>query len=285
MTFRNPKPGDPFQPSVAEHAVFVEAAVDYLRRRRGGQVSDKESVAHGAIYRVRCGVESGFDRFDVCAVSSIDPETGETFEGRGVFPTAENNPIQFRAGPALIGRLPELAKHDEGRFGICLQPIAYGQIGPAIFAGVTIARVFVEDSTKEPARFADIKDGDKSQLEALDAGAAEVFWREEGTGTRWAVIRLGGAGGGGELIGGCLRDDHPGRGVVFEIYLGLWDAETHAWIYQEDLLRKAIDWRYAVPYPDAGSTGLFAARRSMQHGVIYETVALDCDTPGPCFPP
>lgn len=95
----------------------------------------------------------------------------------------------------------------------------------------------------------------------------------------WRIIWLGRGGG---LIGGCLAENHPGRGEEFDIYLGSWDSSAQKWIYDEETAYKSIDWRYGVPYPEAGSTGLFEARASDANGVIYEVVALDCETPGSC---
>lgn len=85
------------------------------------------------------------------------------------------------------------------------------------------------------------------------------------------------------LLGGCLKEDHPGRGEVFDLYLGYWDSDQNEWVYVEEWVVKAIDWRYAVPYPDAGTTGLFTPRPSTTYGTIFECVALDCVSPGACF--
>jgi hypothetical protein len=87
---------------------------------------------------------------------------------------------------------------------------------------------------------------------------------------------------GQKLRGGCLAENHKGRGEVFEIYLGEWDCSSHKWVYDTETAVKAIDWRYDVPYPDEGATGLFQPMCSSTHGIIWETVALDCDTPGEC---
>lgn len=89
-------------------------------------------------------------------------------------------------------------------------------------------------------------------------------------------------GGSSSLIGGCLDEDHPGRGTVFDIHLGSWTSSTNKWTYDTTTIHKAIDWRYDVPYPDEGATGLFTPRASDTHGTIYECVALDCSTPGAC---
>lgn len=85
-----------------------------------------------------------------------------------------------------------------------------------------------------------------------------------------------------EPRGGCLAEDHPGRGTPFDLHLGTWDPAEDKWVYDTENTVAAIDWRYGVPYPDAGATGLFARRVSDVHGEIWETVALDCESPGEC---
>lgn len=98
---------------------------------------------------------------------------------------------------------------------------------------------------------------------------------------KWVILEMENAG----LIGACLAEDHPGRGIKFTIHLGAWDATDDSggkWVYEAVDTVAAIDWRYGVPYPDEGATGLFEARASDTYGTIYETVALDCDTPGEC---
>jgi hypothetical protein len=84
------------------------------------------------------------------------------------------------------------------------------------------------------------------------------------------------------LVELCLIDDHPGRGIAFDTYLGTWNPSTNGWDYDCLEIVKAIDWRYGVPYPGAGARGLFTPRASTTHGTIYENVSLDCQSPGPC---
>lgn len=84
------------------------------------------------------------------------------------------------------------------------------------------------------------------------------------------------------LRGGCLAEQHPGRGEPFTLYLGSWDASANGWTYDTTLTVWAIDWRYGVPYPDEGATGLFIPRSSDYYGIIWEVVSLDCSSPGPC---
>lgn len=90
--------------------------------------------------------------------------------------------------------------------------------------------------------------------------------------------------GGFRLVELCLAENHPGRGVKFNAYLGEWSPATDAWTHDCGTTLAAIDWRYGVPYPNAGARGLFTPRQSDTYGVIYECVSLDCDTPGVCCP-
>ncbi len=106
-----------------------------------------------------------------------------------------------------------------------------------------------------------------------DAGIAA--WDKD---NNWLILCMLSEG----LRGGCLAENHKGRGEVFKVYLGTWDCDSHKWSYDTETEYQAIDWRYDVPYPDAGATGLFQPRCSSTYGIIWETVALDCDSPGPC---
>jgi len=85
-----------------------------------------------------------------------------------------------------------------------------------------------------------------------------------------------------ELIGFCLAENHPGRGVLFDVYLGVWNPNDHSWGYDTSTTYKCIDWRFGVPYPLAGATGLAVWRPSRAYGRILEVVPLDCISPGAC---
>jgi len=119
-------------------------------------------------------------------------------------------------------------------------------------------------------------EGDKHVASALLKGGA-----------RYALELGGGIG----LVGACLQEDHPGRGVKFSIKLGEWDPVNTVWVYDQGDVVTAIDWRYGVPFPDAGATGLFIKRLWIVEGEYYEedevkdiweVVALDCSSPGEC---
>jgi hypothetical protein len=86
------------------------------------------------------------------------------------------------------------------------------------------------------------------------------------------------------LVGFCLAEDHQLRGNETDVWVGTWSIANHAWTYDctTTFTLQMIDWRYGVPYPDAGATGLGQWRESTDNGAILEVVALDCDSPGSC---
>lgn len=87
-----------------------------------------------------------------------------------------------------------------------------------------------------------------------------------------------------KAVGFCLAEDHPGKGTEFDVYAGIWNIADQEWEYEctTDNKFKCIDWRYGVPYPDEGATGLGQWNESTDNGAILEPLPLDCESPGPC---
>jgi hypothetical protein len=83
-----------------------------------------------------------------------------------------------------------------------------------------------------------------------------------------------------------LGEDHPGKSKVYKSYVGTWCMGLNDWRYDCtetcDHWVYCIDHRYGVPYPAAGSRGLYIARPSHHYGIIWENVNLDCVSPGTC---
>jgi len=129
--------------------------------------------------------DSGSDRsrFDVLGVASV------------IFGPADNL-AEFQDNAALAGAVPAAASH-KGRFAVLLEPIPAGVIGRAALNGLVVARLNVSAAADAAGiAVADVKDGDATQLDLQAGGTAQVLWRESGTGTKWALLRLGGGTGG-----------------------------------------------------------------------------------------
>jgi len=154
---------------------------------------------------------------------------------------------------------------------------------------------------------------DGTKLWKIDTGATDTTLNEDDIVVAYYDRKRGAfipVGGGGGTVGFCLNEDHPGRGILFDVHLGTWDSAVHRWVYageaesessgessasessggtsegnsssSEGDLYKCIDWRYGVPYPLEGATGLGEWRASDTYGKILEVVALDCESPGEC---
>jgi hypothetical protein len=81
---------------------------------------------------------------------------------------------------------------------ICAEPIANGSIGAAWAGGVCQVQIEVSDADHA---YADVSDGQLTRLASAESGPCTILWKQSGTGTKWAVIRFGGAGGGGAAGG------------------------------------------------------------------------------------
>ncbi len=106
----------------------------------------------------------------------------------GVVIAPADNESEFRQRVALAGIIPSADDH-WGRFVVLQEPIPNGGCGLGMVTGATVARVDVQNANDW---YADVADGNRTQLKsAADYGAARLLWKEAGTGTKWAVVRLG----------------------------------------------------------------------------------------------
>lgn len=105
--------------------------------------------------------------------------------------TPTDNEGSFTAGPVFSGVTPT-AEH-AGTFAVLMEPLKSGVIGRARVSGHCVARVDVQDADDDRCG-AVVGSG---VLESNTDGAAQILWKEAGTGEKWAVVRFGGGGAGG----------------------------------------------------------------------------------------
>ncbi len=98
-----------------------------------------------------------------------------------------DNTDEFKRQVALKCVVPT-ADHF-GKFVVLDEPLTSGGIGRAYIDGVCPASVNI---VNEADRFADMMPG-TTTLRSGASGAAGILWAEAGTGTKWAIIRLGAA--------------------------------------------------------------------------------------------
>lgn len=145
-------------------------------------------------------------------------------------------------------------------------------------ADCTIYELRLDDSGSGYPRFYEVTDFEKRVYNystgTIPAGYIAIARTKYG---EWIALTEAAST---ELVGFKTTEDHPGRGTLFDVYLGTWDPAEHDWDYDTGTTYKCVDWRYDVPAPDAGATGLAVWRTSNTYTSILEVVSMDCDTPG-----
>jgi len=173
-------PGDGFRKLATGQAFDIRAAV-WNRLTDLARDNDLGKVGAGAveltretdIIKVRNDTGADVGRF--AALGLGDP----------LILPADNLP-EFQRLVAFSGHTPRVPG-DTGRFCITVEPLAKGTIGRAMVAGVVCVQLHVQDVLWD---FADVLDGDATQLQALNQGSAQVLWVESSGSPRWAVVRL-----------------------------------------------------------------------------------------------
>jgi hypothetical protein len=213
-----------------------------------------------------------FDRKSAARISRVVKQ----IEG-----TPKNQLPKHRRRPATVGR-----HHWFGKTAVCDEFPTYPTLPADTYVVQMLERWFTEvpgnqdytDLEHEQYVVAHYAAPEGERISLPEGSEVEVWQLPSRRGFRyWFRPLIRG------LVGGCLAENHPGRGEPFDIHLGLWSSALNRWVYDEQTTNKAIDWRYGVPYPDAGATGLFQMQKSDLYGAIWETVDLDCSSPGTCY--
>lgn len=220
-------------------------------------------------------------------LTGLDLERGDVVALTDMVITPDDDLDAWFHRPLFDGELPPETGL-RGKLGVLLEPCAAATEDQVFVASVVVsgwahAKLQLENAAHTHAAL----EYDSEHLQSTsDTGApCEILWREEPEEVPaevWAVVRVSNWHRVEALRGACLAENHPGRGLEFEIHLGEWDPDDHRWVYDTENAAVAIDWRYGVPYPDAGTQGLFAPHDSTEHGTIWEVVDLDCESPGEC---
>ncbi len=182
-------PGDRWRPTADGLNSWNEAA-QYVRGLRddSGALATPAAMDSPAIVLVKNQSGSDRTRFDVLGVD-------------GVLITPSDNLAVFSSRRPLVGVLPSVADH-AGRFCVLLEPVATGKLGRALFLGVVPARVYVNSHLDAYCDVMESKTiGDETVYLGSGSSGAQILWWEaadlSAVGTVvWAVLRLGGAGGG-----------------------------------------------------------------------------------------
>ena len=181
--------GSPFSPS----ATVWNDLLDMLRwfktsrtESSGGRGGQQPKMVELLIKNT---TESSIDRFGVMGLD--DP----------IFGVGSTNALNsFKNQCALKGVTPDIGVH-WGKFAVALEPIGAGKFGRCCVSGCVPCKINVYQSGHQ---WADIKDGDATQLNSDDCGTCKILWKESGTGTgKWAYVLIGESA----LTGFCVAQE------------------------------------------------------------------------------
>ncbi len=170
------KSGDSLAIPAAAYNAFVDAAQFIQDRRHDRASQGLSAMRHSCRVRIKNATASAVARFGVLGISSV------------LF-TPTDNLTSFQNEVLLAGVAPTAAH--AGRFAVLLEPLDVGQVGTAVIDGVCIAQVYAATLEEAALTTCDAKAGDATQLQITASGTAQVLYRQSGTGTKWAVVRLG----------------------------------------------------------------------------------------------
>ncbi len=179
MTVSEKTPHDYWRGGAGDWNAFARAANAHLDGR-GVTPPPVPRIRGASIIRVENTTGSDVARFGILGVNGIT-----------ISPT--DNADQFKSVPCVEGYTPATGTH-EGKFVITLEPIAAGAIGKAVVSGLAVCELLVLD---EDHRFATIINSGTGGLVSAAVGSAQILYVESGTGTKWALVRLGNAFTGG----------------------------------------------------------------------------------------
>ena len=167
-------PGDRLAISANSYNAFVDAA-RFVRNRQADLSRDSSDASNtnGTIW-IKNLSGATRERFDILCL-------GEPVFG------PDDNFDEFKSGPVMTGVTPVVTS--QGQFVILSEPVDSEKIGRAFISGVSLVRLNVSDLGEYA--FADVDDGNPANLIPSSAGSAAILWRGDGTGLKWALVRLG----------------------------------------------------------------------------------------------
>jgi hypothetical protein len=208
--------GDAFERATPGKALAIPAAawnacLDAADAHKRGEMppfaSTPKQFRQADIVLVKNASGSNVSRFHVLGISGV------------IFtPTASLRAFQDQV--TFTGVTPTDADH-KGKFVICLDAIKSGQVGRAWIAGVAQVQVNVTDTAHG---FCDVKNTDRTQLQSASSGNTRILWKESGTGTKWAVVRLNDPSGGDAVRLGKPAGGNWVKGTTATI--NIWESGT-----------------------------------------------------------
>ena len=173
--YKRPQSGDKLDiPAPVWRAILD--TVDYVKQLRNKTVptAKRKAVSDFGVVEVKNTSGAAVDRFGILGIDTAWPDPGDNLQA-------------FKNGAILHCITPDEDLH-VGKFVVMLEPLPINGIGLACVSGVVPVQIEV---AYEDRPYADILDAEAGKLGSDWRGAAEILYCETGTGTKWAIVRLG----------------------------------------------------------------------------------------------
>lgn len=165
--------GDQLNIPAATFNTFIDASRDFLSRQNNLNQQHSRDTRSSGIILVKNASGEDRARFEILGIT--EPIIN-----------AADNEEQFKNRVALKGETPTADDHT-GKFVILLEPLKTDGIGMAMALGICPVKITVGNDAHSHA---DVKDGEGTSLQSGFYGCAQILWKEEGAGEKWAVVRL-----------------------------------------------------------------------------------------------
>lgn len=170
--WKKPVPGQPFKPSAAQFAAFIDAARAHRESQRSGSGPGINTADSSRLW-IRNDSGADVEQFGVLQIA--EPEI-----------TPSEDAATFHQFPLFSGVAPDSSLSRQ--LCIVLQPLGAGETGPALASGCAWCQIDVGSEADEWAAAAADETG--SLVSTTTGGFARILWKESGTGLKWAFVRI-----------------------------------------------------------------------------------------------
>jgi hypothetical protein len=170
--------GDKLAITAAGWNLITDAAMAYQQGRRSGAPTagdTKRQTSNPVIIQVLNSSGADREHYDVLKLDGL------------VYSRTDNEGEFMYGRPVFDGKAPEIGTP----YAVLLEPLESGEVGRACVAGVCQVQLNVIDADHQ---WADVDDAAYT-LRTSNTGGARILWKDTGTGTKWAMVLLGAAGG------------------------------------------------------------------------------------------
>lgn len=236
----------------------MEAAARAFREGKLSQETDGGGFDYPepGFIKVRNDTGTALPRFSIVAIGSpwTTPSTGGAVLD------------VFKTRRTCAATIPVEA--DRGKFAILVDGCAPSGVVDAIASGIVQCQIVVS-AGEESHEWADVEPGSTSVLHASSSGSARILWKETGTGTKWAQVRLSNKQAASDLM---IRNNSGGaraKGEALEV-TGVYSTPISS-LEAETLTGelRALEAPRGILLADVASaaTGPFA-----MHGVVFALI-------------